>query len=239
MKCKAISFLLLLISLFLATSIFAEQETVSAEAANAAMCVVPSGGGRNAVTGSGNISMEVKNVDDICNKIQEIVKKHGAIMKNFNINADSNSRFKNAYMEAVIDTALAPAFMNDIIALGEVKSNSYNEQTQPDNADDLNKQLAQLNNNYEKLLQKKPDIEVSKVLVAKIIEVENRLRNLQCSQGNEDKARIYINVQQKGQNARAAVPGTAGKFWPFLATAIVSLLLGFFSKNFVNRKSNV
>ncbi|MDD5491960.1 MAG: hypothetical protein PHV60_04690 [bacterium] len=239
MRKRSILLVVLLLVLLLTSLCLAEDKSVESVTVSKVVAVPAATAGSVQVSGNGNITLESDDVEATCSQIQSLTKKYDAAVRNFNINDVPNTKYKNASMDLSLDIASATVFMNEVLTLGKVRGNSYNENRQMDNIDDLNKQLAELKDSFDKMIRNKPDVEVLKVLVTKITDIENRIRNLQYNDRELGKARIYINVQQKGWNRNQQTANNTPKNWTLIITAVIFLFIGIFARNLITKKPQV
>jgi hypothetical protein len=180
-------------------------ENISAMVERVTAAVPASPAPADNMTGNGSISFETKNVEALYNSIKNTTTKYQASIRNLNIGNSHDVKYKYINMEVILDISQAAPFMNEIASLKEVTSQNYNQYAQREgNEENLNKELESLNKHLDRMVSSgKADSEAIKLIVSKIIETESRIKSLSYNTPMISKARININIQEKGyQNSR-------------------------------------
>ena len=212
-------------NLFLVVSVFLLSQPIAAQAKEARV----SSAAKEAagLSGNGYIPFETKNVDEAYKTLQSALSKYEATIKSYNMSSTPDSRFKSINADISVDLQKGSALMNDLAQIGAVKNQSYNQYPQTGyDMPSLQKELAGLNDKLYRILgSSKSDIELLKMLITKITDAENRIKSVENNSIMLGKARINVNIQQKGyaSAAGAAKCGVKGLLLYTLFTALIAL----------------
>lgn len=183
-------------------------------------CAAPGCGGTVA---TGNIVVEVGNLDGVRRELQQLVKSSGAVVRSYSeYTGNWGKRSANASYE--VKKAAAQAFMDGLAGLGKLTSRNYGDQYNPCyNIESLQRKLEAYRSHLRRLLSAPgADPEIVSLLDQQIQSLESQIMSYRrnYSTSSEESATISVQVMERGYNQGSNAPP-----WLVKVAVIVALIL--------------
>lgn len=182
-------------------------------------CAAPGCGGTVA---TGNIVVEVGNLDGVRKELQQLVKSSAAVVRSYSeYTGNRGKRSANASYE--VKKAAAQPFMDGLASLGKLTSRNYGDQYNPCyNMESLQRKLEAYRSHLRRLLSAPgADPEIVSLLDQQIQSIESQIESYKRNySASGESATITVQVMERGYNQASNVPP-----WLVKAAAIISLIL--------------
>lgn len=171
---------------------------------------------------TGNIVVEVGNLDGVRRELQQLVKSSGAVVRSYSeYTGNRGKRSANASYE-VKKTAAQP-FMDGLAGLGKLTSRNYGDQYNPSyNMESLQRRLEAYQAHLRRLLSTPgADPEIVSLLDQQIQSIESQIESYKRNySASGESATITVQVMERGYNQGSNIPP-----WLIKVAAVVALIL--------------
>lgn len=182
-------------------------------------CAAPGYGGTVA---TGNIVVEVGNLDSVRRELQQLVKSSGAVVRSYSeYTGNRGKRSANASYE--VKKEAAQAFMDGLAGLGKLTSRNYGDQYNPCyNLESLQRKLEAYRTFLRRLLASPgADPEIVSLLDQQIQSLESQIESYKRSYStSSESATISVQIMERGYNQGSNVPP-----WLVKVAVMISLIL--------------
>jgi hypothetical protein len=182
-------------------------------------CAAPGCGGTVA---TGNIVVEVGNLDGVRKEMQQLVKSSGAVVRSYSeYTGNRGKRSANASYE--VKKAAAQPLMDGLAGLGKLTSRNYGDQYNPCyNIESLQRKLEAYRSHLRRLLSAPgADPEIVSLLDQQIQSLESQIESYKRSYSpSSESATITVQLMERGYNQGSNVPP-----WLVKVAVMISLIL--------------
>ncbi len=179
--------------------------------------------GPGGTVATGNIVVEVVNLDGVRQKLQQLGKSSGAVVRSYSEYTGSRGK-RSANASYEVKKAAAQAFMDGLAGLGKLTSRSYGDQYNPCyNIEALQRKLEAYRSHLRRLLSAPgADPEIVSLLDQQIQSLESQIESYRrnYSTSSDESATITVQLMERGYNQGSNVPP-----WLVKAAVIISLIL--------------
>lgn len=178
--------------------------------------------GHGGAVATGNIVVEVGNLDGVRRELQQLVKTSGAVVRSYSeYTGNRGKRSANASYE--VKKPAAQAFMDGLAGLGKLTSRNYGDQYNPSyNMESLQRKLEAYRSHLRRLLSAPgADPEIVSLLDQQIQSLESQIESYKRSYSpSSESATITVQLMERGYNQGSNMPP-----WLVKAAAIIALIL--------------